>query len=116
MERYPKIFYPCLLCTILLASHTPARTFKIVASPVPAVFVASTPCSTGTRPVPGIPPGRTGCELIKWELKLSGDGKQIPGTYILDCDYGMPKQGTRGFINGGSHLHREGKWVMVKDK
>lgn len=72
-------------------------------SPKPAVFVASTPCSEGTRPVPGIP-GEEGCELIKWELKLFGS------RYVLDCDYGMPKQGTRGFINGGKHLHREGRW------
>jgi len=65
--------------------------------------VASTPCSTGTRPVPGIPK-EGGCELIKWELKFFDD------TYVLDCDYGMPKQGTRGFIDGGKHLHRVGKW------
>jgi len=79
-----------------------------------AVFVASTPCSSGTRPVPGIP-ADAGCELIKWQLKLSvsGDGS-TPGTYALDCDYGIPKQGTRGFINGGKHLHREGKWVIEK--
>jgi len=80
-----------------------------------ATFVASTPCSTGTRPLPGIPQGKTGCELIKWHLQLKGAGnKENPGTYILDCDYGMPKQGTRGFINGGSHLHREGKWMIIK--
>ena len=82
-------------------------------SPVPIVFVASTPCTRGTKPLPGIPK-EAGCELIKWHLKLSGDGKQIPGAYILDCDYGMPKQGTRGFINGGTHLHRKGKWIIVK--
>lgn len=72
-------------------------------SPKPVVFVASTPCSAGTRPVPGIS-REEGCELIKWELKLTGS------RYMLDCDYGMPKQGTRGFINGGKHLHREGRW------
>ncbi len=36
------------------------------------------------------------------------------GTYVLNCDYGMPLQGTRRFINGGTHLHREGKWVITK--
>ena len=71
------------------------------------VFVASTPCTAGTRPVPGIPKD-IGCELIKWKLQLFKD------TYILDCDYGMPKQGTRGFINGGKHLHKEGKWTTEK--
>jgi len=78
------------------------------------VYVASTPCSSGTKPLPGIP-ADAGCELIKWQLKLFGSGeKSNPGTYILDCDYGLPKQGTRGFINGGKHIHREGKWAIVK--
>jgi hypothetical protein len=96
------------LMTIPACSQTSGRLSA------PDVFVASTPCSAGTRPLPGIP-AEAGCELIKWELKLSGDtGKQGSGTYILDCDYGMPKQGTRGFINGGTHLHREGKWVIIK--
>ena len=74
-----------------------------------AVYVASTPCSNGTKPLPGIPKN-TPCELIKWELRLSSSG-----TYILNCVYGMPKQGTQGFINGGTRLHREGKWVIKRD-
>jgi len=78
-------------------------------SPRAAVFVASTPCSQGTRPAPGIPK-EGGCELIKWRLQLFKD------TYMLDCDYGMPKQGTRGFVNGGHHVHREGKWRMEGKK
>ncbi|HTD99607.1 MAG TPA: hypothetical protein VK668_09975 [Mucilaginibacter sp.] len=83
-------------------------------SSAPAVFVASTPCSPGSKPLPGIP-REAGCELIKWELQIFGDtGKHASGTYILDCTYGMPKQGTRGFINGGSRLHLEGKWVTIK--
>lgn len=78
------------------------------------VFVASTPCSAGTRPLPGIPP-EAECELIKWELKLfKGKSKQSPGVYTLDCNYGMPKQGTKGFINGGKSLHKAGKWITVK--
>jgi hypothetical protein len=83
-------------------------------SKTPAVFVASTPCSGGTRPLPDIP-REAGCELIKWKLQLFGDtGKHTSGIYILDCTYGMPKQGTRGFINGGNRLHREGKWTIIK--
>ena len=97
---------PIFLICLFTATHVYGQT---------AIFVASTPCSNGTRPLPGIPQGKTGCELIKWHLQLKGVGnKENPGTYILDCDYGMSKQGTRGFINGGNHLHREGKWVMIK--
>lgn len=75
------------------------------------IFVGSTPCSQGTRPLPGIPRNR-GCELIKWELLLSGG--PYGGNYSLICTYGMPKQGTRGFIDGGYQLRREGKWTISK--
>jgi hypothetical protein len=106
MKLYISIFLISLISQLLVAGQSRGQT---------GTFVASTPCSTGTRPVPGIHKGERGCELIKWKLKFSGtvDNKSS-GSYILDCDYGMPKQGTRDFINGGSHLHREGKWTMVK--
>lgn len=106
MKRRSQIFFTALFGLIFMSAYACAQTTS--------VFVASTPCSLGTRPVPDIPPGQSGCDLIKWRLKLSGDGKSSPGTYILDCDYGIPKQGTRGFINGGTHLHREGKWAIAK--
>jgi len=108
MKNRSQIFLTGLFSLVLLSAYTRAQTSNAT------LFVASTPCSIGTRPVPGIPPGQTGCELIKWQLKLSGDGKLSPGAYILDCDYGIPKQGTREFINGGTHLHREGKWSVAK--
>ena len=110
MKKRSRIFCIGMFALASVSTHTRAQTSKTAI----AVFVASTPCSVGTRPVPGILPGQTGCDLIKWRLKLSGDGKQAPGAYILDCDYGIPKQGTRGFINGGTHLHREGKWSVAK--
>jgi len=110
MKKRPQIFFISLFSLVFISGYTRAQTTEAP----PIVFAASTPCSIGTRPVPGIPPGQTDCDLIKWNLKLSGDGKSSPGTYILDCDYGIPKQGTRGFIDGGKHLHRAGKWTIVK--
>jgi len=77
---------------------------------VPVVFVASTPCSEGTRPLPGIP-REAACELMKWKLQLYG---RDSGRYVLDCDYGLPLQGTPGLVNGGTHLHREGRWGILK--
>ena len=109
MKWQTKIFPMILSGSLMMSIHTLAQRPATGSS----VYVASTPCSTGTRPVPGIPPGKTGCELIKWKLKLLSDNS-TSGTYVLDCNYGMPKQGTRGFINGGAHLHREGKWVTEK--
>lgn len=71
-------------------------------------YVASTPCSPGTKPVPGIP-ANAPCELIKWKLVLAGKGET--GAYSLDCYYGLPNQGSRDFINGGTRIRRSGKWV-----
>ena len=86
-------------------------TFLWTAQAQDNTFVGSTPCTQGTRPLPGIPRDR-GCELIKWELRLTGG--PAAGNYTLTCAYGLPKQGTRGFINGGYHLRREGKWKLSK--
>jgi hypothetical protein len=109
-----KIFFLFLAGINFSARYAHAQTTPADKSAAPAVFVASTPCSPGTKPLPGIPM-EAGCELIKWELRLSGGtGKRNMGTYTLHCTYGMPKQGTRGFINGGSRIHREGVWTMRK--
>ena len=106
MKRHVSILLICVLSQLLVAEHGYGQA---------VIFVASTPCSAGTRPLPDIPQGKGGCELIKWHLALSGiAGNKTSGAYVLDCDYGMPKQGTRGFINGGTHLHREGKWIIEK--
>lgn len=97
---------------LLMALPACSQTSGADRSSAPVIFVASTPCSAGTRPLPGIP-REGGCELIKWKLQLFGAmGKQTSGTYLLDCVYGMPQQGTRGFIHGGQQLHREGKWII----
>lgn len=105
------LFLGCLCFSIL---HAHAQAVPADYSGVSAVFAGSTPCSPGTKPLPGIP-REAGCELIKWELRLFMDTKKnSSGNYIMDCTYGMPKQGARGFINGGSRLHREGKWTMIK--
>jgi hypothetical protein len=79
---------------------------------VPAIYVASTPCSAGTRPLPGM--HLTGkCELIQWKLQIFGiAGDSSKRSHILDCDYGIAKQGTRRLVDGGTHLHREGKWTV----
>jgi hypothetical protein len=75
-------------------------------SAILGTFVASTPCTQGTRPIPGIPVN-TDCELIKWKLTLFQDE-----TYKLHCVYGLSKQGTTGFIEGGKQVNIEGKWTI----
>jgi hypothetical protein len=84
------------------------------ASSVLGVFVASTPCSKGTRPLPGIS-AEADCEFIKWNLTFYQDpDTHAPTTYKLRCVYGLPKQGTNGFIGGGTNLELEGRWAIVR--
>ena len=75
-------------------------------------FVASTPCTAGTRPLSGMRSTEK-CELIQWKLQFFGiAGDSSTHSYILDCNYGLAKQSSRGLVNGGTHLHREGKWAI----
>lgn len=71
-----------------------------------AVYVASTPCSQGTRPLPGMDL-QTGCELMKWKLVLHEH------TFELHCDYGMTQASTKGFSKGKS-LDLSGSWTIQK--
>lgn len=84
------------------------------ASSILGVFVASTPCSNGTRPLPGIAVN-TDCELIKWKLTLyQNEVTKSPTTYKIHALYGLPKQGTKGLIGGGKKIEMEGKWTIIK--
>lgn len=83
-------------------------------SSVLGVFLASTPCSQGTKPLPGIPVNAD-CKLIKWRLVLYEDKvKKTPTIYKLHCVYGSPKKGTTGLVDGGKIIELEGKWTIVK--
>lgn len=93
----------------LCAQHNSRDTSSVI-----GVFLASTPCSKGTRPLPGIPVNED-CELIKWKLTLYQDEVKKTNTfYKLHCLYGLPKQGTTGLINGGKVIELEGKWTILK--
>ena len=114
MKATVRTFFLFLAGMYFCVPRTYAQAPPTDRSSVPAVFVASTPCSSNTKPLAGIS-REAGCELIKWELRLWGEsGKPTSGVYVRDCTYGMPKQGARGFIDGGSRLHRKGKWTVIK--
>ena len=83
-------------------------------SSVLGVFEASTPCSEGTRPLPGIPVNAD-CEFIRWHLTLYQNPKTfVPGAFKLKYVYGLAKQGTTGFIGGGTAVESQGLWTIVK--
>src|SRR4051812_39376216 len=97
MNRLKCVFTVPLLFFIVANScsqkNSPAN------SSVLGIFVASTPCSQGIRPLPGIPVN-SNCEFIKWNLTLYQDeSKKIPTTYKLHYTYGLPKQGSTDFID-----------------
>lgn len=100
---YKGLLALCLLCGITVCAN--AQYSGIAADTI--VFVASTPCSQGTKPLPGIAKDAP-CELMKWKLMLYSN------SFTLVCDYGMPLQGTKGLVGGGKHVNLSGKWRVNK--
>lgn len=99
------------LCIIMLCSCL--STNAQIRVDLLGIFVASTPCSEGSSPVPGMS-GDT-CEFIKWKLALYYDSStKTPLNYTLDCVYGISQPGTNGFKGGGTKLKREGNWTITK--
>jgi hypothetical protein len=79
-----------------------------------AHFVASTPCSHGTKPIPGIPLNND-YDFIKWDLRLyEHESAKTPSHFTLHCTYGMSQQGSTGFVGGGSIVDLEGDCTIRK--
>ena len=100
---------------LLIATHSCSQKSNHQNGAIVGVYVASTPCSKGTRPLPGIP-ADADCELIKWKLTLYGDtAAKLPASYQLKYTYGTSKAGTPGFIGGGTTVDMEGNLTISKD-
>jgi len=57
----------------------------------------------------------TKCEMMKWNLTLFQDPKtSAPGEYKLIYEYGLAKQGTKGFMEGAKTIELNGKWTIGK--
>ncbi len=112
MKQIKSVFAASLLFFIVTNSCSQKKGPG--SSSILGIFIASTPSSQGTRPLPGIP-ANADCELMKWNLILYQDESgKTPATYKLHCLYGLPKQGTTGFIGGGKKVEMEGKWTIIK--
>ncbi len=105
-----KFFIPLFLLASFLSSNTCSQSPKT--STLPLTFVASSPCSEGSRPLPGIP-ANAECEFINWKLRLNGEEAK-PANYTLTYTWGMSKPGTSGFMNGGTTVIMQGKWSASK--
>lgn len=107
------IFFGTILLLCIVTNSCSQKTNQAKPS-ILGIFVASTPCSEQTKPAPGIPLNAD-CELIKWNLTLYQDAvNKTPTTFKLHCIYGLPKQGTKGFIDGGKELEITGRCTIVK--
>ena len=108
---------PILAVTLLAACFTVTNSCSQKpasnTSSVLGVFVASTPCSEGTRPLPEIPV-QADCEFIRWRLTLyQAPNTFKPTTYKLQYTYGLAKPGTPGFIDGGTSVEGQGTRTIV---
>jgi len=113
MKQFRVVFATILL--LCLVTNSCSQKSNRERSSILGIFIASTPCSEHTKPVPGIPLNAD-CELIKWNLTLyQNPSDKTPATFKLSCIYGMPKQGTRGFIDGGNKVELEGNWRIVNE-
>ena len=114
MKQVKLFFATTLLAVCFVITNSCSQTSKTESTTILGIFEASTPCDDVSKALLGIPSG-TICELMKWNLTLYQDPKTFaPSTYKLICVYGLPKQGTRGFMDGANTMELNGKWTIIK--
>jgi hypothetical protein len=100
------------LCFVI--TNSCSQTTAPGSSSVLAVFKATTPCNEVAKTMLGIPPAFN-CEMMKWDLTLYQDPKTFaPSAYKFICIYGMPKQGTKDFMEGAKTIELKGKCTISK--
>lgn len=112
--KHVKLFFTTTLLAVCFVITNSCSQNTTPSSSVLGVFEASTPCDEVSRTLFKIP-FDTKCELMKWNLTLYQDPQMLaPSAYKLICEYGLPKQGTRGFTEGSSTMELKGKWTVSK--
>jgi hypothetical protein len=102
------------LSLLLLMTISPDILSVSTDSSIFGIFVATSPCDAGSRPLLKIPE-TANCEVIKWDLTLYHNPDTLaPTTYKLTYAYGLPKQGTNEIAQGGIKVEWKGKWTMVR--
>lgn len=77
-----KIWFPLVIAALMCFS----------AAPDDRIYVGSTPAHADVRDFLEIPLTDS-VDFIRWKLRMR------PGTYELECKYGLSKAGTPGFVN-----------------
>jgi len=114
MKQVRLFFASTSLAVCLEITNSCSQTIKSENSSVLGVFKASTPCDDMAKTMLEIP-SITKCELMKWNLTLYQDPKTFtPSDYKLICEYGLPKQGTKDFMEGAKTIELKGKWTIGK--
>lgn len=102
-----------LLILNFQCSGTSSRS-GLVDPPVKSSFEATTPCNITIRKILGINEDDRS-EMMKWNLTLDMDPKKLtPTTFKLVYEYGIPKQGTRGFMDGSKKVELNGNCTIEK--
>jgi len=87
---------------------------QLVDPSAPSFFEATTPCGITIKKILGINADDKS-QMMKWDLILDNDPKKInPTTFKLMYEYGIPKQGTRGFMDGSKKIELDGNWTIEK--
>ena len=82
--------------------------FSSCASSKETNYTASTPAAPVIRTFLGIPHADS-IDFIRWKLTIQD------AHYILQCNYGIGKPNTNGFINGGKKISLTGVFKKVKN-
>jgi hypothetical protein len=87
---------------------------QLVAPSVQSFFEATTPCGITIKKILGINSDDKS-QMMRWELTLDKDPKKLnPTIFKLKYEYGMPRQGTRGFMDGSKKVELDGTWKIEK--
>ena len=114
MKQVKLFFATTSLAFCLVITDSCSQTASTASASAPVVFKATTPCNDIIKTMLGIPVD-TKCGMMKWNLTLFQDSKtSAPAGYNLIYEYGVDKQGTRGFNEGAKTIELKGKWTISK--
>jgi len=103
-----------LLFAILFLACSGAGSESQLADPSQSSFEATTPFGEPIKKILGITEDGK-FDMMKWNLILDRDPKNsTPTTFKLNYEYGIPKQGTRGFMDGSKKVELTGNWKFEK--